>query len=144
METIITRAQSTEDIAEVARLDKLLDAAMKPLLPGFYDMGEITRNYDGIADGSRGFALLARVDGRCVGMARVVCGNVAMLESLIVEEEVRGIGIGTHLLRAAQGISKERGLPIMMLNVLKGNDGAKSLYEGAGFSEFRTAYVTEL
>ena len=140
----IARASSEEDLAEIARLDKILDSEMEKYLPAFFDIGTVTRDYSGIADESRGFALLARADGRVVGMARAVCGNVVMLESLIVEEGYRAMGIGSALLKDAQALARQRGLSIMMLNVLRGNDGAKRLYEGAGFSDFRTTMVFEL
>lgn len=140
----ISLVKTQADLSEVVALDKLLDECMGRFLPDYFNPGSFSRNYDGYLDGARGFALVARADGAAVGMARCVLGNVAMLESLVVRDKYRGLGIGAALLAAARETSKARGQKVMLLNVLNGNDGARRLYEREGFADFRATMISEL
>ncbi len=144
MNVEIVLVKTEVDLAEVKALDRKLDESMVRFLLNFFDPGSFVRNYDGYLDGARGFALLARAEGEAVGMARCVLGNVAMLESLVVRVEYRGLGIGSALLKAAREESGARGQKVMLLNVLSGNDGARKLYERAGFEAFRSTMIVEL
>jgi ribosomal protein S18 acetylase RimI-like enzyme len=55
------------------------------------------------------------------------------VESLVVAPSARGAGIGTALLRAAQGELRRLGCTYWSVSVMEANDGAVQLYERAGF-----------
>jgi ribosomal protein S18 acetylase RimI-like enzyme len=59
--------------------------------------------------------------------------KMAYLDALGVAEKQRGMGIGTALLEKCFQLSRERGCTEIALHVLKKNDGARRLYEKAGF-----------
>lgn len=129
---------------EVMALDGALDEDMERFLPGFFDPGSSARSYEDFLNGVRGVAFLARIDGAAVGMARCALGPFAVLESLFVREDCRGNGIGKALLSATREAAKAHGKKVMFLNVMIGNDRARSLYENEGFAAFRTTMITEL
>jgi len=141
----IVLAKTETDRADVAALDALLDEEMKRFLPDFFDPAGSPRNYDDYISGARGFALLARADdGAAVGMARCALGPFAVLESLVVRADFRGMGVGSALISAARETARARGRTAMFLNVMNGNDGARRLYEREGFADFRATMIAKL
>lgn len=62
--------------------------------------------------------------------------NDYYLACVSVDEEFRGIGIGTFILENSLRLAKERGLKRVVLDVNLDNSGAKRLYERFGFSIF--------
>lgn len=72
-----------------------------------------------------------------------ICGFVALepeskienciyLTSLHTDESYRGQGIGTELIRFAHKAARDAGYSKMSINIVVGNDNAKSLYEKLG------------
>jgi GNAT superfamily N-acetyltransferase len=59
----------------------------------------------------------------------------AWLFELVVDEPLRGRGLGREALRLAEEEARSRGMRRMALNVLGGNDVARSLYRTAGYAE---------
>ena len=57
----------------------------------------------------------------------------AFIAYMAVEPSVRGRGIGSRLLAAAEDEARRRGLPYMGLMVTEDNAAARALYERAGF-----------
>lgn len=81
------------------------------------------------------FLAVAEADGRAVGMCSVQIlvstaegGRVGLLEDLVVREEVRGRGIGTGLLQAAEGWARDRGLLRLQLLADRTNAPALGFY----------------
>ncbi len=80
------------------------------------------------ADGTRlGFiSLTVRED--VTGVER---GHVA---DLSVIEEARRIGVGSALMKAGEAWARERGLPVLSLDVWATNERARAFYEKLGYS----------
>lgn len=60
-------------------------------------------------------------------------GPVCTLEDVIVREDLRGRGIGSHLLEHAISFARRRGFTRITLLTDKSNAGAQRLYERHGF-----------
>ena len=79
-------------------------------------------------------AVTARRDGRVVGVAEGhVRGPVAYLASLIVGADVRGEGVGGHLLAAFAAEARARGAEELTLRAIEGGD-ADRFYRERGFT----------
>ena len=86
--------------------------------------------------------ILRRDDGKRCGALwmgeskdQYTCDDTGYILGIYVEEELRGAGLGTELMRSAERWCSERGLLSVTLNVGAWNKGARELYESAGFSE---------
>ena len=93
-----------------------------------------------LADDHKALILLARQDGRPVGVAFVSFqsslergGRIMWLEELYVLPELRGRGTGTALLRAALDAARIRGCRSVELEVETSHARAANLYARAGF-----------
>lgn len=60
-------------------------------------------------------------------------GLVAILDELYIKPEFRNRHYGTRTIRDLQAMAADRGVKRMILEVDKGNDRAKRLYESLGF-----------
>lgn len=94
-----------------------------------------------MADGQRGFLLVARAEGAVVGVAYVALiwslehgGQASWLEELYVLPAWRGRGVGADLLRAALAEARRRGCLMMDLEVTADHARAARLYEREGFA----------
>jgi GNAT superfamily N-acetyltransferase len=105
-----------------------------------------------VADGARGFVLLARDERRIVGIAYVAvilsaehCGPVAWLEELYVTPSYRSRGIGTALVNAVLERARETDIVAIDLEIDAGHSRAESLYRRLGFRPLeRSRWVREL
>jgi GNAT superfamily N-acetyltransferase len=59
----------------------------------------------------------------------------AWLFELVVDESLRGRGLGRQALRLAEEEARSHGMRRMALNVFGGNVAARSLYRSAGYGE---------
>lgn len=91
-------------------------------------------------DPGRGAILMARLDGRCVGVAYISFvwaleqgGCSGWLEELYVDPDFRTSGIGTALLRAAMAECKSYGCAALDLEIDADHERVRSLYERHGF-----------
>ncbi|KAL2255170.1 hypothetical protein VTK26DRAFT_3933 [Humicola hyalothermophila] len=69
------------------------------------------------------------VDGECSGEA-----GVARLRYFVVDESVKGLGIGKNLFRAAMDFVREAGFRECRLSTMPDLTAARKLYEREGFS----------
>ena len=60
------------------------------------------------------------------------------VESIAVDAEIRGLGIGGKLMAEAEGRARELGLPLLALDVIGDNHGAIRLYERLGYEIVKT------
>lgn len=105
-----------------------------------------------VADAARGFVLLARENGRIVGIAYVAtilsaehCGQVAWLEELYVMPSHRSRGIGTALMAAIMERARNAQIVAIDLEIDAGHSRVESLYRRLGFRPLnRSRWVKEL
>ncbi len=83
--------------------------------------------------------MVATEAGRVVGFAWMLViqdfyrgTDMAKLSEIAVAED--GRGIGSALIAAAEEWARERGLGMLVLNVMNGNLRARHLYERSGFA----------
>ena len=95
-----------------------------------------------LADPQVGLILVARHEGRVVGLANLLFtvstalgARVALLDDFVVDPVLRGQGTGTALLEAALAEAKARGCRRISLNTDAANSGARRLYRRFGFTE---------
>jgi len=60
-------------------------------------------------------------------------GPVVLLDELYVEPELRGRGLGSALLAAAEGVTRQRGGEVLEINVDGADTGAHRFYERHGY-----------
>jgi ribosomal protein S18 acetylase RimI-like enzyme len=82
--------------------------------------------------------LIARTNGQIVGMLTLVTFEIptglrAWIEDVVVNDSVRGKGIGTALTREAIRLARERGARTVDLTSRPSRQAAHRLYEGLGF-----------
>lgn len=79
------------------------------------------------------YALVARAADRLVGFVDgEVRGPVLRIGRLIVRPDWRGMGVGSHLLRAVERLARERGCGRVRLETLLGGN-AEQFYAGRGY-----------
>jgi len=95
----------------------------------------------------RGGFFIAEADGRAVGWAFVVeeAGDLFVKQSerrygfvaeLFVEASARGQGHGRALIAACEDWSRRRGMTVLIIGVLTGNDKAAAVYQRDGFAPY--------
>ena len=93
--------------------------------------------------------ILVAVDEDDVPLGKVhVCvdqpDQTALIEAAAVVEPLRGRGIGTALMHAAEELARERGIGIVQLGVEDVNPAARRLYERLGYRSYaRMDFVYE-
>jgi GNAT superfamily N-acetyltransferase len=105
-----------------------------------------------VADRTRGFVLLARVEGQIVGLAYAAAilsaehgGPVAWLEELYVAPGHRSCGIGSALIGAVLERALKTGIVAVDLEVDASHKRAESLYRKHGFERLdRSRWVRKL
>jgi ribosomal protein S18 acetylase RimI-like enzyme len=91
-----------------------------------------------VIDSPTSSLLVARVDGRMVGMCTLATiliptGVRARIEDVVVDESARGQGIGSELIMAAVRLAKTRGARNVDLTSRPSRSGANRLYQRLGF-----------
>jgi ribosomal protein S18 acetylase RimI-like enzyme len=62
--------------------------------------------------------------------------RIGMLETLVVDDDVRGAGVGQALLDEARTYLSGQGVEVISVSVVAGNEGALRFYRRAGAVEF--------
>jgi ribosomal protein S18 acetylase RimI-like enzyme len=99
--------------------------------------------YRRVLGNRQGFVLVAELDGRVVGYAAVelldgaddtfaVGPRHAEVLTLVVDEDVRGAGLGTRLLDEVDAKLAAAGIKDLVISVMLGNDRARHFYERRG------------
>lgn len=97
----------------------------------------------------QGRIFIAEMGGVAIGWAVFVVEQNAIyvvegertygyVAELFVNEEARGRGIGQALIKACESEGRAKGLKLMMIGVLAGNQRAGSVYTLAGYSPYAT------
>ena len=90
------------------------------------------------------FSVIAYVDSRPVGLANCFelfstfqCRPLVNIHDLVVLREFRGQGISLKLLEKVEEIAVQKGCCKLTLEVLSGNDAARSAYHKYGFINYQ-------
>lgn len=83
--------------------------------------------------------IVAKVDGRVVGSATLIrllslVGQFGYVEEVVVDESVRGAGIGRSLIEGLADIARAEGLDFLELTSRPARDAANRLYQSLGFA----------
>jgi ribosomal protein S18 acetylase RimI-like enzyme len=135
-----------ENPRDAADLVMLLDAYARDPMGGSEPLCQDAREavVPGLAATPGAFSLIARLGGRPVGLANCFTGfstfaaePLVNVHDLAVLPGHRGNGIGGALLRAVEDEAHRRGANKVTLEVLSGNDRAKSLYLALGYGDYQ-------
>lgn len=138
------------ELADIDRIQELLfqvDRFHARLLPGVFRAGGKARSDDflrTVIQAEESDFLLASLEARIVGALEIketappdfpvfVRKRFALIENMVVEEGLRGGGIGTVLLEQALDWARGRGLASVQLTVWSENERALRFYQGQGF-----------
>ena len=119
---------------------------MQRLVPQLSSSASDTTESDigGVLDSESAFLLLARSDANeIVGMltlalVRIPTGLRAWIEDVVVDERVRGAGIGSALVSEALAIARAEGARTVDLTSRPDRVAANRLYERLGFARRET------
>ena len=134
VESLQIRAAFHADIAELVALP--------------FSGGLPSKHLDRVERQGRGEALylLALIDDRIIGHlllkwngpdavdVRRLVPSCAEIEDFVVAPALRGRGVGSALLEAADDRCRERGIPVLGLAVGLGNPFARAIYEHRGYA----------
>ena len=142
--TAILRSARPEDAAPMVEFMKTTAGETEFLLrypeECTMDAAGETAFLDGVLNSPNQVMPCCFVEGKLAGNAMLTMnphlktrhrGSVA----IGLRREYWGLGIGTALLREIDAIAKARGLEILELDYIEGNDRARRLYEKMGFVE---------
>ena len=145
-----------EDMECISRLYKALNTDMSRLQPEmFRPAGEDGGFIRSVLESERDDLLLAREDGRVLGMALVqdkdtppypafIQRRYTYLMDLVVDPEYRRQGVGRALLGAVKDWAESRDAEFIELGVLAQNEDAIRLYESLGFKISRKIMQLDL
>lgn len=134
------------DPADAAGLVHVLDAYARDPMGGGEPLGQDVRERlaPAMAQVPGAFALLARLDGKPVGLATCFMGfstfaarPLVNIHDLSVVPQHRGQGIARALFAAIEDEARTRGACKITLEVLSGNHRAKALYQSLGYGDYQ-------
>jgi ribosomal protein S18 acetylase RimI-like enzyme len=134
------------DPRDAAELVMLLDAYARDPMGGGAPLCRETREavVPGLAATPGAFSLIARLDGRAVGLANCFTGfSTFAAEPLVNVHDMgvlpayRGRGIGRALLQTVEREAIRRGASKVTLEVLSRNERAKGLYLALGYGDYQ-------
>jgi len=120
--------------------------------PHTFDCTELSHNLANLLTKLDAAIFVGEVDQRIVGLAEVylrqdegdspkIPYRYGYLQSLMVDESVRGQGIGTALVAAAEQWARDHGASEMRLETWEFPAGPLTFYHGAGYHTLRRMLV---
>lgn len=135
----------TVDIRPAERVDETLVAAVASLVPQLSSSSPppSAEHLQEIVDAPDSVLFLAWSDDRIVGcltlaLYRIPTGLKAWIEDVVVDDSVRGQGVGEALNRAALAEAADRGAKHVSLTSRPARDAANRLYQRLGFEPYET------
>jgi GNAT superfamily N-acetyltransferase len=110
---------------------------------------ELPNRIEKISDNDRGIVFIALKDEQVIGcvhtmiVTRLAEGTCGEIVSLVVDESIRGNGIGKHLIEEAVDWLKARGLIKLRVRCNSIREEAHKFYHHLGFSEKKSQKVFE-
>jgi ribosomal protein S18 acetylase RimI-like enzyme len=137
--------QEREDIRIEKLVPERLDHLVKVQEEAFSDYiipikssKEFFLDFQRSVGGDLSNVLLASDASKIVGYINpVIDGKEAWIGGIGVIPQYRSSGVGTKLMRSAEGQCRNKGVQSITLEVIEGNDRAQRLYERLGFSVSR-------
>jgi len=133
------------DIDIVTAVDDDLVEAFRQLIPQLSSSAAPVTADDlrAVAEHPACALLVARDGGRVVGTTTLVVfpiptGVRAWIEDVVVDEAVRGRGVGAALTRAALDRARDQGATTVDLTSRPSRAAANALYQGLGFTQRET------
>lgn len=132
-----------ENHAKEIRL--LLDSYASDLMGGGVSLDSIVKNniVNELSKLSYAFSLIAYSEGTPVGLTNCFesfstfsCKPLINIHDLIVVENYRGNGISQIMMKKVEEIARDKGCCKITLEVLSGNEVAKSAYKKFGFAGY--------
>ena len=145
MGAITTRLADYADSQDAAHVVELLDCYARDPMGGGEPLGNHVRDHlvDGLASTPGAFSILAFDDDTAVGLANCFTGfstfaarPLVNIHDMVVRDGQRGKGIGKRLFAAIHEEAEGRNACKVTLEVLSGNECAKSLYESQGYGGY--------
>lgn len=144
---ILIRKAKKEDLESLRALYLALEEDGVRYQPEHFVIGERTDEFfQEIFESDNQDILVADIDGEAVGFVHAVIlaqkkvsclkpQTVVYLQDLCVREDLRSMGIGTKLIRAAKDYGKEKGVDFIRTQVFPKNVDGMRFYERNGFTE---------
>jgi ribosomal protein S18 acetylase RimI-like enzyme len=126
-------------VSALTDIDDATAEAVAVLLPQLSTSAVFDRTrLDAMINNEATTLLVARMDGRIVGMATLVSfplltGERGHLDDVVVDESARGQGIGRALMEAVIDLARARQLRTVDLSSRPSRTAAINLYESVGF-----------
>lgn len=132
----VPRVATAADAATVARLLDAFNREFDTATPG---AAVLATRLEKLLAGTQVLAVLAGDPAVAVALLTLRPtvwhpGPVAQLDELYVAPELRGRGIGSALLAAAETITRQRGGELLEINVDGGDTDARRFYERHGYT----------
>jgi len=132
---------------ERGQLDELIDAQNEIFSDYIIPMKssrEFFLDFQRSVGGDLRNVLVASVKGEMVGYVNpVIDRHEGWIGGVGVIPSMRGKGIGHMLMRSAEGLCRSRGVHVIYLEVIEGNDRAQRLYEELGYVATRKFVTAE-
>ena len=136
---------SDVEIRPADHVDDALVAAFARLIPQLSSSSPppTAELLQAIVDSPDSVLFLAWLDDRIVGSLTLACyriptGVKAWIEDVVVDDAVRGRGVGEALNRAAIAEAERRGAKNVSLTSRSSRDAANRLYQRLGFDKYDT------
>jgi ribosomal protein S18 acetylase RimI-like enzyme len=84
-------------------------------------------------DGDAAVGLVNAIEG----FSTFACKPLVNVHDVVIRDTHRGRGIAARLFAEVEAIARERGACKLTLEVLSGNDAARTLYQKLGFDDYR-------
>lgn len=143
---VASRPATTDDLDELIRLFRLLEAeqaALRPLWPLADGLDEpIADSLHGMLDHDESVVLVGTIDDVTVGflwarpedlLAQAAGERVGVIRLIFTEPEARGVGVGAAMAAVALDRFREMGLRYFDARVSPGHRLAKNFFEAHGF-----------
>jgi ribosomal protein S18 acetylase RimI-like enzyme len=133
------------DAEDAAAIVQLLDLYARDPMGGGTPLSQQVKDnlIAGLAAAGNAFSVIARIDGKPVGLANCFFGfstfaarPLVNIHDVVVDARFRGKGIGRALFAEIEGIAAARGACKVTLEVLSGNGPARALYASLGYGDY--------
>lgn len=119
----------------------LLSELYQQLIPNEVSLAKMKEVFDRNKDNPNHIVLTAKIEGRLVGSLLAVicemlfgqCKSFMVVEDVIVDESLRGNGIGKTLMRHVEGLAKQHNCSYIMLITDSDRIDSQNFYKSIGY-----------